>query len=235
MLTASTFNEFPDLQVSGAEFHRPEEGHQRQPAEGAAPLGHVRTGALQEQRRRAAQRRSLQAGELRPDEEVPDDGLHLRAALEQREQLREPGARALPSTSPTTSATATWCSNPTSSTRSGHPGQSALKCVLPAIQAVVDKGFVDEKAIGIQGHSWGGYQIAYMITQTNRFRAAEAGAPVSQHDQRLRRHPLGHGPAAPVPVRAHAEPHRRAAVRQPDALHRELAGLPRRRACRRRC
>ncbi len=61
----------------------------------------------------------------------------------------------------------------------GHPGQSALKCVLPAIQAVVDKGFVDEKAIGIQGHSWGGYQIAYMVTQTNRFRAAEAGAPVS--------------------------------------------------------
>jgi dipeptidyl aminopeptidase/acylaminoacyl peptidase len=60
----------------------------------------------------------------------------------------------------------------------GQPGQSALKCVLPAIQAVVDKGFVDEDAIGIQGHSWGGYQIAYMVTQTNRFKAAEAGAPV---------------------------------------------------------
>ena len=61
----------------------------------------------------------------------------------------------------------------------GHPGQSAMKCVLPAIQSVVDKGFVDEKAIGIQGHSWGGYQIAYMITQTNRFKAASAGAPVA--------------------------------------------------------
>jgi dipeptidyl aminopeptidase/acylaminoacyl peptidase len=61
----------------------------------------------------------------------------------------------------------------------GSPGQSALKCVLPAIQAVVDKGFIDEKAIGIQGHSWGGYQIAYMITQTDRFRAVAAGAPVA--------------------------------------------------------
>src|SRR5207245_3970857 len=60
----------------------------------------------------------------------------------------------------------------------GSPGPSALKCVLPAIQAVVDLGFVDENAIGIQGHSWGGYQTAYMITQTRRFRAAEAGAPV---------------------------------------------------------
>ncbi|HSE18375.1 MAG TPA: prolyl oligopeptidase family serine peptidase [Pyrinomonadaceae bacterium] len=61
----------------------------------------------------------------------------------------------------------------------GYPGQSALKCVLPGIQAVVDKGYVNENAIGIQGHSWGGYQIAYMVTQTNRFKAAAPGALVA--------------------------------------------------------
>jgi dipeptidyl aminopeptidase/acylaminoacyl peptidase len=61
----------------------------------------------------------------------------------------------------------------------GYPGQSAMKCVLPGIQAVVDKGYVNEKAIGIQGHSWGGYQIAYMVTQTNRFKAAAPGALVA--------------------------------------------------------
>ncbi len=61
----------------------------------------------------------------------------------------------------------------------GYPGQSALKCVLPAVQAVVDQGFVNENAIGIQGHSWGGYQIAYMVTQTNRFKAAAPGALVA--------------------------------------------------------
>jgi dienelactone hydrolase len=60
----------------------------------------------------------------------------------------------------------------------GNPGQSALKCVLAAIDKVVEAGYVDERRIGIQGHSWGGYQIAYMVTQTKRFRAAEAGAPV---------------------------------------------------------
>lgn len=63
--------------------------------------------------------------------------------------------------------------------KTGQPGQSAIKCVLPAIQAVVDTGCVDEKAIGINGQSWGGYQIAYMVTQTDRFKAAVAGAPVS--------------------------------------------------------
>src|SRR5690606_3885423 len=45
--------------------------------------------------------------------------------------------------------------------------------------SLIEKGFVDEKAIGVQGHSWGGYQIAYMITRTDLFAAAEAGAPVS--------------------------------------------------------
>jgi len=61
----------------------------------------------------------------------------------------------------------------------GYPGQSAVKCVLPGVQAVVDKGYVNENAIGIQGHSWGGYQIAYMVTQTNRFKAAAPGAVVA--------------------------------------------------------
>ncbi len=60
----------------------------------------------------------------------------------------------------------------------GRPGQSAMDAVMPAIDKLVAQGFIDEKAIGIQGHSWGGYQIAWMVTQTNRFRAAEAGAPV---------------------------------------------------------
>lgn len=58
----------------------------------------------------------------------------------------------------------------------GKPGQSALACVLSAVDTVVRQGFIDEKAIGIQGHSWGGLQVAYIITHTNRFRAAEAGA-----------------------------------------------------------
>lgn len=60
----------------------------------------------------------------------------------------------------------------------GQPGQSALKCVLAAVQAVESMGFIDPQRIGIAGHSWGGYQVSYMVTQTTRFRAAEAGAPV---------------------------------------------------------
>ena len=60
----------------------------------------------------------------------------------------------------------------------GFPGESAMNCIMPGVTSLIAKGFVDEKRIGIQGHSWGGYQIAYMITRTNLFAAAEAGAPV---------------------------------------------------------
>jgi dipeptidyl aminopeptidase/acylaminoacyl peptidase len=61
----------------------------------------------------------------------------------------------------------------------GYPGESALKCVIPAVQKVVAMGFIDPSRIGIQGHSWGGYQITHLITRTNMFRAVEAGASVS--------------------------------------------------------
>jgi dipeptidyl aminopeptidase/acylaminoacyl peptidase len=63
--------------------------------------------------------------------------------------------------------------------RNGHPGQSALGSILPGVDAVVREGLVDPARIGIAGHSWAAYQIQYMITQTNRFRAAEAGAAVT--------------------------------------------------------
>lgn len=63
--------------------------------------------------------------------------------------------------------------------RVGYPGPSALEYVTSGVQSLVQKGFVDEKRIGIQGHSWGGYQVAYIVTKSNMFRAAEAGAIVA--------------------------------------------------------
>ncbi|OYU26467.1 MAG: hypothetical protein CFE41_16325 [Burkholderiales bacterium PBB2] len=61
----------------------------------------------------------------------------------------------------------------------GHPGQSAMNTVLPAVRELLKKGYADPKRVGIQGHSWGAYQINYMLTRTNMFRAAEAGASMA--------------------------------------------------------
>ncbi|MCC6396060.1 MAG: prolyl oligopeptidase family serine peptidase, partial [Bacteroidetes bacterium] len=61
----------------------------------------------------------------------------------------------------------------------GYPGQSALDCILPGVRKLIAAGFVDPARIGLQGQSWGGYQTAFIVTRTGMFRAAMAGAPVS--------------------------------------------------------
>ena len=63
--------------------------------------------------------------------------------------------------------------------RTGYPGQSCYDAVMSGVMSLMDRGFVDDKHIGVQGQSWGGYQVAYLVTQTNLFAAAMAGAPVS--------------------------------------------------------
>lgn len=60
----------------------------------------------------------------------------------------------------------------------GKPGASSVKCVVPGVQKLIDRGIADKNAVGICGHSWGGYQTAYIITQTRLFAAAISGAPV---------------------------------------------------------
>ena len=54
-----------------------------------------------------------------------------------------------------------------------------MQCVVAGVQHLINQGFVKEDAIGAAGHSWGGYQTAYLVTRTNIFAAVESGAPVS--------------------------------------------------------
>lgn len=61
----------------------------------------------------------------------------------------------------------------------GHPGDDALQTVVSGTKYLISQGFVDEQHIGLQGQSWGGYQVAYIVTRTSMFAAAMAGAPVS--------------------------------------------------------
>jgi dienelactone hydrolase len=64
--------------------------------------------------------------------------------------------------------------------RVGWPGASAYDCVVSGTEAMCSRfPFIDRTRLGMQGQSWGGYQSAYLVTQTDLFRCAEAGAPVS--------------------------------------------------------
>ncbi|MFN9089710.1 MAG: S9 family peptidase, partial [Gemmatimonadaceae bacterium] len=59
------------------------------------------------------------------------------------------------------------------------PGMSAVWSVVPAVNAAIRTGIVDSANVGLHGHSWGGYQTSFLITQTNLFKSAVAGAPLT--------------------------------------------------------
>ena len=59
----------------------------------------------------------------------------------------------------------------------GRPGTSSLDCITSAVQEVIDQGYADPDRIGLQGHSWGGYQSSFIVTQTDMFACVVTGAP----------------------------------------------------------
>lgn len=178
MLTASRFDQFPDLWVTNVDFK-----DLKRMSNGDAQRAQFNWGTGELLSYKNTDGVPLKGLLLKPDNFDPKKKYPMIVYIYERltqglHQFRNPG--------PGTSINPTfYVSNgylvymPDIVYSVGYPGPSALKCVLPGIQSVVDKGYVDENAIGIQGHSWGGYQIAYMVTQTNRFKAAAPGALVS--------------------------------------------------------
>ena len=63
--------------------------------------------------------------------------------------------------------------------RIGEPGESAYESIMPGVEKLIKNGIADPQSIAIFGHSWGGYLVSYLITRTALFKAAIAGAPVS--------------------------------------------------------
>jgi len=178
LLSATRFDEFGDLLLTNSRFENIRKVSNANPQK-----DHLLWGAAELVSFRNLDGRPLQAALFKPENFDPNKKYPLMVYIYERlsqtlHQFRNPA----PGHSVNVSY---YVSNgyivltPDIAYTIGYPGQSALKCVLPAIDSVVAKGYIDENAIGIQGHSWGGYQIAHMVTQTTRFKAAAAGAPVA--------------------------------------------------------
>lgn len=60
----------------------------------------------------------------------------------------------------------------------GRPGQSCYDAVVSGTKMLVEKGIADPDRIGLQGHSWSGFQTAYLVAKTDLFRCANIGAPI---------------------------------------------------------
>lgn len=178
VVSASRFDTFPDIWVTNTSFNAP-----KKMSDGDAQRAPFNWGKAELVNYKNAEGVPLQGILIKPDNFDPKKKYPMLVYLYEKlsdtvHNFQNPG----PGTSINFSF---YASNgylifmPDIVYKIGYPGKSALNCVLPGVDAVVKQGFVDEKAIGIQGHSWGGYQIAYMVTQTNKFAAAAPGALVA--------------------------------------------------------
>lgn len=62
----------------------------------------------------------------------------------------------------------------------GYPGESCFNAIMSGTYALLDRfDFIDRNRLGLDGQSWGGYQIAWLVTRTDLFACAYAGAAVS--------------------------------------------------------
>ena len=105
------------------------------------------------------------------------------------------------------------------------PGMSAVWCVVPALDAAIATGIVDPAKVGLHGHSWGGYQTAFLVTQTNRFKARHRRRAADRPGEHVQPRLLEHRVGQPADLRE-----------QPGPVHRRGTGTSRRRtSATRRC
>ena len=178
MFQASRFDLYPDLWTAAGDLSSP-----RKLSDGDAQRAPFNWGKSELVRYKSADGVPLQGVLIKPDNFDPKKKYPMIVYLYEKlsdtvHNFQNPG--------PGTSVNFSYYSSndyvifmPDIVYKTGYPGRSAMRCIMPGVEMLVKSGFVDENAIGIQGHSWGGYQIAYMITQTNKFKAAAPGALVS--------------------------------------------------------
>ena len=177
IFTQQRFDEFPDLWASGFDFRSPRKLSDANPQQADFLWGKAELISYTN-----ADGRSLQAVLVKPEDFDPGKKYPLIVYIYER--LSD----SLHSYSPPAPGTlinfSRYASNgyvllrPDIVYDTGYPGQSCLKCVVPAVQRVLAEGYVDPRRVGIQGSSWGGYQVSYLVTRTDLFAAVEAGASV---------------------------------------------------------
>jgi dipeptidyl aminopeptidase/acylaminoacyl peptidase len=176
IFTQSTFNEFPDYWVADKRFNNPRKVTSANPFLGEYAWG---TKKLIEYKNRFGQRLqatlTLPAG-YEPGKKYPMLVYFYELMSNTHHNFSMPAYDDRPHIS-------TYASNgylvlqPDVVYEIGKPGTSAVDCVTAAVKEVIRQGYADPAHIGVQGHSWGGYQTSFMVTQTDMFAAIVTGAP----------------------------------------------------------
>jgi dipeptidyl aminopeptidase/acylaminoacyl peptidase len=75
----------------------------------------------------------------------------------------------------------------------GNPGKSAAGCVIAATKSALSNPAIDPAKIGLIGHSFGGYETNFIVTQTEMFAAAVAGSGITDFTSNYLNASMGNG------------------------------------------
>ena len=178
VFTRERYDEFPDLWATNLEFEAPKKLSDANPqiadfAWGAAELvewatadGTPLQGVL------------IKPGNYEPGKRYPVLVYYYRFFSQRLHEFNEPVVNHRPSF-PVYASSGYAVFLPDIRFEIGRPGPSAVECLTSGIEHLVELGVADPDAVGLHGHSWSGYQTAFVVTRTDIFAAAVAGAPVA--------------------------------------------------------
>ena len=176
----STFKEYPDLWYSKADFDRARKISHANPQQDQYIWGDVEMVHWTAPNGREAEGLLYKPENFDPDKSYPmmvyfyrlsSDGLH-------RHHVPKPSRSVINRTFYVSNGYLVFVPNIRYDI--GYPGESAHEYVTSGTLSLLNsRDYIDKERIGIQGQSWGGYQVAHIITMTDMYAAASAGAPVS--------------------------------------------------------
>lgn len=176
--TKGSFVEYPDLWTSGLNFKKQQKVSNTNPQQKDYKWGTVELVAW-----KAFDGQTLEGLLYKPDDFDPNKKYPLMVYFYERNADRL-HRHYVPQPIRSSTYPSMYVSNdyiyfiPDVTYKTGQPGDDAYNCVVSGTEYIAQNSWIDKDKMGIQGHSWGGYQIAYLLTKTNIYAAAEAGAPV---------------------------------------------------------
>lgn len=176
--TRQSYERFPDLEVAGANFENPKRLTDVNPQMAEFAWGKARLVSWTNTDGVPMQGALIEPEGPRPEAGWPTLVYYYRFFSQRRHEFNQPRINHRPCF-PYYASHGYAVFLPDIRFEVGRPGEAAVNCLVPGVQHLFNEGIADPKRIALHGHSWSGYQTAYVITQTDLFTCAIAGAPVS--------------------------------------------------------